>query len=189
MLGRAVRGRRQLLTEHLREYLGRGGRLNFDVHRSLVDAMTSPLTPDGRADRAVVARYEYETLTDGGDPQPDRHLTADQRTEVTQAAGFLADYLEAEPDQELDRLIQAALPAPLARHLESQTVPHRMHVGVPEGPFWSCDNCGATYDSLEKNALLVSDRPGYSSLHRDIVFCAACVTVAAVELSDHAETY
>ena len=131
--------------------------------------------------RLALARLLFE--------KGDRHLTADQRTEVTQAAGFLADYLEAEPDQELDRLIQAALPAPLARHLESQTVPHRMHVGVPEGPFWSCDNCGATYDSLEKNALLVSDRPGYSSLHRDIVFCAACVTVAAVELSDHAETY
>lgn len=177
------------MTEHLREYLVRGGRLNFDVHRSLIDAMTSPTSSDRRADRAVVARYEFETLADGGDPQPDRHLTSGQRTEVTQAAGFLADYLEADPDPELDRLIQAALPVPLARHLEAQTSPHRMHVGVPGGAFWSCDNCGATFETSETNALLVSDRPGYSSLHRDIVFCADCITAAATELAVRPESH
>lgn len=171
------------MTEHLREYLDRGGRLNFEVHRCLIDAMTSPMSSDQRADQAVVARYEFETLADGGDPRPDRHLTPDQRAEVAQAAGFLADYLDADPDPELDRRIQEALPAPLALHLEAQTLPHRMHVGVPDGGYWSCDNCGATFDTNETKALLITDRPGYSSLHRDIAFCAECVAAVSTEMA------
>ncbi|MFN8052544.1 MAG: hypothetical protein U0Q22_13950 [Acidimicrobiales bacterium] len=170
------------MTETLREYLTGGGRLNFDVHRSLVDAMASPMSSDARADLAVVARYEFDTFADGGDPRPDRHLTPEQHAEAAQAAGFLADYLEADPDPELDRMIQAAFPEPLARHLEAQTSPHRMHVGRPDGAYWSCDNCGATFGSGEASALVVTDRPGYSSLHRDIVFCAECVADAASEM-------
>ena len=120
----------------------------------------------------------------GGDPHPDRHLTSWQRVEATQSAEFLADYLEADPDPELDRMIQAALPEPLALHLEAQTLPHRMHVGVPASGYWSCDNCGATFETSEAKALLITDRPGYSSLHRGIVFCGGCVTEAAALLRD-----
>ena len=60
------------MTEHLREYLVRGGRLNFDVHRSLIDAMTSPTSSDRRAARAVV---EEEAVTVGGEDEGDvEHL-------------------------------------------------------------------------------------------------------------------
>lgn len=177
-----------MVTKTLREVLEGGGRLNFEVHRGLIDAMASPMSPDQRADRAVVARYEFDTLADGGDPHPDRHLTPGQRAEAIQAAGFLADYLEAEPDPELDRMIHAALPEPLALHLEAQTLPHRMHVGVPPGGYWSCDNCGATFETSEAEALLITDRPGSSRLHRDIVFCVECVMVAATALRGDSDT-
>lgn len=172
------------MTETLRQYLAGGGRLNFDVHRGLIDAMRSPMSTDQRADRAAVARYEADTLGDGGDPRPGRHLTSGQLVEVAQATRFLADYLEGQSDPELDEMIQAALPAPLAVHLEGQTLPHRMQVGAPSGGYWSCDNCGATFETHEAKALLITDRPGYSSLHRDIVICGGCVAEAAASLRD-----
>jgi len=170
------------VTETLRVYLERGGRLNVDVHRSLIEAMTSPLSADQRGDRAVAARYEFDTLSDGGDPQPERHLTPGQRLDAVQATGFLADYLEGGPDPELDQMIRAALPLPLELHLDAQTVPHRIRVGVPDGGSWSCDNCRATSEAIGARALLISDRPGASSLHRDIVICAECVAAAAETL-------
>lgn len=170
------------MTETLQEYLAAGGRLNFDVDRELIDATASPMSDDERADRAVKARYDHETLLDGGEPVPGRHLTDAQRAEITRATGFLADYLESAPDPELDKLIHAALPEPLALHLEDLTVPHRIHVGRPGGVFWSCDSCGATFEAADDRALMITDRPGHSSLHRDIVVCADCVRAAAAEL-------
>lgn len=172
------------MIETLREYLEGGGRLHVDVHRGVIAAMTSPMATADRADQAVVARYEFDTLSDGGDPRPDRRLNPAQRVEATQAAGFLADYLQGAPDPELDRMIQAALPAPLALHLEAQTLPHRMHVGVPDGDFSSCDNCGSTLETNGAKALLISDRAGYSILHCDIAFCAGCVTSVAHDLGN-----
>ena len=173
-------------TTTLRTYLSAGGRLNFDVHRELIDAMsTAPSwTADEREDRAMKARYADDTLVDGGDVYGQGHLTPGQRAEAVQANGFLAEYLDDWPDPGLDRMIQDALPEPLALHLEAQIRPHRIHVGPPEcDDYWSCDNCGATFAAGEADALLVTDRVGHSRLAADIVICRDCVMIAASALS------
>ena len=178
-------------TTPLRDHLSAGGRLSFEVHRDLVDALSaaSSWSADERADRAVKARYDYDTLADGGEMYQGRHLTPDQRAEVAQALRFLAEYLEDWPDTGLDQMIQAALPGPLALHLEALTRPHRIEVGEPKcDGYWSCDNCGTTFGAGEAEALMISDRPGYSSLHRDIAICRDCVMIAALRLSGTAGT-
>jgi len=173
-------------TTTLRDFLSDGGRLNFEVHRDLVNALSTASTwsADDRADRAVKARYDYDTLADGGELYQDRHLTSGQRAEGAQASRFLAEYLEGWPDPALDQMIHAALPEPLALHLEAQSRPHRIKVGEPDSDgYWSCDNCGATFGVGEAEALLISDRIGHSSLRRDIVICRDCVMIAASALS------
>ena len=119
------------MAKTLREYLSAGGRLNPEVHHDLIAAVSSSLSPDQRADKAAVARYEHETFADGGDPHPGRFLTAGQRDEAEQAAGFLADYLEADSDPELDRLVNAAISEPPALHLEAKDPPHHMNTDTP----------------------------------------------------------
>jgi len=169
----------------LTEFLSAGGRLHFDVHRELIDAVSaaSTWTDDERADRATKARYDYNTLADGGEIQQGRHLTPEQRTEAAQASRFVAEYLEAWPDPATDRLIHAALPEPLSVHLEARTRPHRTRIGEPDcNGYWSCDNCGATFAAGEAEALLISDRAGHSRLHRDIALCRDCVVIAAAAL-------
>jgi hypothetical protein len=160
--------------------------LNFDVYRDLIDATSSASSwsDDERADRALKARYAFDTLADGGDLYGRGHLTPEQRAESAQAHRFLAEYLEAWPDPELDELIHAALPEPLALHLEAQTRPHQIHLGEPEcDGYWSCDNCGATFNAGEADAMLITDRVGHSRLPADIVICRDCVLIAAAALS------
>ena len=173
----------------LRNFLSAGGRLNFDVHRDLVDALStaSSCSADDRADRAVKARYDYDTLADGGEVHPGRHLTPDQRAEAAQASRFLAEYLEDWPDPQLDELIHGALPGPLALHLEARLRPHRIEVEAPEcDGYWSCDNCGATFAAGAADALVIGDRVEHSKVHRDIVICRDCVMIAASRLSGSA---
>lgn len=170
----------------LREHLRSGGHLHFDTDRDLIDAFSSAgsWTPDQRAGRALTARYDADTLTDGGEHYLGRHLTPEQRIETAQAQRFLADYLDAFPDAELDTMIRAALPEPLSLHLEARKRPHRVYVGQPEGEeFWSCDGCGATFAVGETFAMLITDQPGYSRLHRDIVICVGCVEAVAASLA------
>lgn len=166
----------------LREHLQAGGRLRLDVDRDLIDAFScaGSWTADHRANRALAAQYDAETLTDGGELHQGHHLTLEQRTETAQAQRFLAEYLEAFPDPELHRLIHGALPRPLTLHLEAQIRPHRVHVGPPDGEdFWSCDSCGATFAAGGASAMLITDRPGYSKLHSEIVICSDCVDAAS----------
>jgi len=170
----------------LRTHLQAGGRLHFDTHRDLIDARSAAAswTADHRADRVLTARYDADTLTDGGEAHPGHHLTPEERTETAQAQRFLAEYLESFPDPELDALIQAAIPEPLSLHLETQARAHQVHIGPPDGNgFWSCDNCGATFATGGASAMLITDRPGHSKLHRDIVICSACVAAAAESLA------
>ena len=170
----------------LRDHLQAGGRLHFDAHRDLIDALScaGSWTDDHRADRALTARYDADTLADGGELYQGRHLIQEQRAETAQAQGFLADYLETYPDPELDSMIHAALPGPPSLHLEAQARPHQVHVGAPDGDdTWSCDNCGATVAGGDASAMLITDRPGHSQLHRDIVICRGCVTAVADSLA------
>lgn len=170
----------------LREHLQAGGRLNFYAHSDLVDACSTAgsWSADQRADRALTARYDADTLADGGELYRGHRLTPEQRAETAQAQRFLADYLEAFPDPELDTMVHAAFPQPLALHLEAQTRPHQMRVGRPDADDpWACDNCGARFAAGDASAMIITDRPGHSKLHRDIVICSVCVVAAAASLA------
>lgn len=175
-----------MATTSLRDHLTSGGRLSFDAHRDLIEAVASASrTSDAaRANRAATARYDVDTLSDGGELYQGRRLTPGQRDEAVQAQRFLAEYLEAWPDPELDAMISAALPEPLSLHLEAQARPHQVHVGEPEcDGVWSCDNCGGSFAAGETSAMLITDRPGHSRLHRDIVICRECVLATAASLA------
>lgn len=49
---------------------------------------------------------------------------------------------------------------------------------MPDG-WWYCDNCGASFDEGEQEAVVVTEREGYSNLDYEIEYCFDCIGLVA----------
>ncbi len=85
---------------------------------------------------------------------------------------------EVYQDEALADRLRLALPADLVAHYEPQTDmakrPHPLAVKIPEGA-WHCHNCGATFQEGQQEAVVVTERPPFSTLDYEIPYCLDCV--------------
>ncbi len=61
--------------------------------------------------------------------------------------------------------------------------PHPLEIRVPD-LWWACQNCGATFDEGETEAVIVGDREGHSDLDYEIAYCRACIAIVAAVVND-----
>ncbi len=136
------------------------------------------MPPRARVDQAERSRCIAKSMLASGDP--DIGLWWGR---------MLLEYWGAEVyvDPSLAEKLRAALPAEVATAYEALVDLHRrpypLEVRKPYG-WWSCSNCGATFDEDEAEAVVIQGREDHFDLPEDITYCLDCVErLAAVALA------
>lgn len=147
------------------------------------------LPPKERAKKAAFWRASFEDLAANGEKSKYLPMWADGSRGVKRGAGTFQQYVwlelwraEVYEDEDLAERLRRALPAEVTAQERAQVDlyrrPHPLQVRMPE-QWWNCDNCGASFDDGEQEAVVVTYREGHSNLPYDITYCFDCIGLVA----------
>ncbi len=145
------------------------------------------MPPKARAEKAALYRGIAEDLIAHGEQSQYLPVWSDGTRGVrsTTLQLYTARYLysaEIFEDEALAEHLRQALPPDVRHkercHRENYRRPHPLEVKVP-ARWWRCNNCGASFDQGEQEAVVVGYREAVSLLEYEITYCAACIALVA----------
>lgn len=145
------------------------------------------MPPKVRARRAANWRASVEDLIANGEKSHHLPLWADGTRSVRR--GTFQQYVmwelwlaEIHEDEGLAERLRGALPDEVAGEhralLDCYRRPNPLEVKIPEGEWWHCGNCGASFEEGEQEAVVVTGREGWSEMD-ELRFCFDCIALVA----------
>ena len=152
-----------------------------------------PFTPPKQRQHiAAEARAMVDDLAEYGEKSRFLPVWEDGSRGIKNGGTFM-DYIRQElwraeiyEDPELAERLKEALPDDIRAKFEYEADAwrrsHPIEIKVPD-VWWHCNNCGATFDEGEAEAVVITDResdhPGHSSLDYHIEYCFDCIRMVA----------